>query len=315
MDPRLSVVIPTYNRADVLRKCLAAFAAQTAAPGDFEIIVADDGSTDSTREVATREVAAAAGKEFAQYVYQPNAGANAARNRAIRMAKAPVVLLINDDTIPTPEMVARHIEMHERHPEEAVAVLGRVTAAPELPHSRIAALHLDLAFARLEAGALLDWHSFFTCNVSVKRSLIERGGWFDEGLRYHEDLELAERLDRIGLKVLYCPEALGYHDHLITEAEYFRVAEREALALVKWSRKAGHLLSELGALGFEPGMRGRARLKSRAFGLIVNKATWGFWTRAARACPEAWNRFALAVYSRVYHSIKAHHVRRYLKEC
>lgn len=110
-DPVLSVIIPTYNRADTLRLCLWAFDRQeTDAP--FEIVVCDDGSTDGTGAVIDRAVATA--RIPVVHLRQENAGANAARNRAIAAARGERLLIVNDDTIPVPGLVEAHRRAHAR---------------------------------------------------------------------------------------------------------------------------------------------------------------------------------------------------------
>ncbi len=268
--PALSVIVPTYNRSRVLYKCLRALEAQSCGAGEFEVLVSDDGSPDDTHGVVESFIAR--GRLQLRYLQQPNSGANAARNRAARAANGPLLLFINDDTIATPGMIAEHLSGHRDYSDPRVAVLGRVTASTELPHSRLAALHLDRAFAALAGRTELDWRSFYTCNVSVKKALLEQGGFFEEGIRYHEDLELSERLSHHGLRVLYRPAALGYHDHFLTEDEFLAVARREARALAAWARKAPHLTPVLAEFGFEPGLPTGRRVKHAAAGLIFNRS-------------------------------------------
>jgi glycosyltransferase involved in cell wall biosynthesis len=303
--PALSVIVPTYNRARVLAKCLRALEAQNGGTTEFEVLVSDDGSPDDTCGVVESFIGR--GGLRLRYLQQPNSGANAARNRAARAAQAPLLLFINDDTIATPGMIAEHLSGHREYADPRVAVLGRVTVSPELPHSRLAALHLDRAFAALTGRTELDWRSFYTCNVSLKKDLLERGGFFEEGIRYHEDLELSERLSHHGLRVVYRPAALGYHDHFLTEEEFLAVARREARALAAWARKAPHLTSLLGEFGFEPGLPAGRRMKHAAAGLIFNRWTISLWRAAAYACPM--ESLSLKVYEQVYQSVRRRELR------
>jgi glycosyltransferase involved in cell wall biosynthesis len=303
--PALSVIVPTYNRARVLAKCLRALGAQNCGTAEFEVLVSDDGSPDDTCGVVESFIAR--GELQLRYLQQPNSGANAARNRATRAANTPLLLFINDDTIASPEMLAEHLKGHRESPDPRVAVLGRVTVSPELPHSRLAALHLDRAFAALAGRTELDWRSFYTCNVSVKKALLEQGGFFEEGIRYHEDLELSERLSHHGLRVVYRPAALGYHDHFLTEDEFLAVARREARALAAWARKAPHLIPQLAEFGFEPGLPAARRMKHGATGLIFNRWTIALWRAAAGACPL--ESLSLRLYQQVYQSVKRRELR------
>ena len=163
----LSIIIPTYNRAHILKKCLHAIEKQEKIDNHgLEIIVVDDGSTDDTEEV-TRTFSRNS-KWAVQYLKQTNQGANAARNKGIRLAKGRLLLFINDDILPTPKMVYDHLTTHQHYPEQNIGVLGRVCISSDIPYSPISKLHLDAGFDRLDDKEWLDWTAFFTCNVSVK---------------------------------------------------------------------------------------------------------------------------------------------------
>jgi len=297
--PRCSVIIPTYNRAPVLRRCLDALAAQTTPPGTMQIIVADDGSTDGTGEAAAAW-AASAGIPVV-YFRQENAGANAARNAAIRISAAPLLLIINDDTIAVPGLLAAHLALHEAHPALGVAVLGRMTIDPSLPPSLFAALHHDASFCAFAGRAELGWEAFFTCNLSVKRDFLLRFGLFDEALRWHEDIELGERLAPHGLRLLYCPEALGYHHHLLTEADYLRIAVREGGSLVQWQRArsaAGLPDNVILRQALNPAVR------HRLADLALNRWTLGPALATARALGPVRPALARLLYARIFQRLK-----------
>src|SRR4029077_9111422 len=81
MEPRISAVIPAFNREKTIGRAIETAWAQTRPP--FEIIVVDDGSTDNTAAVV------AAYRDSVRYICQPNAGASAARNHGVELATAP----------------------------------------------------------------------------------------------------------------------------------------------------------------------------------------------------------------------------------
>jgi GT2 family glycosyltransferase len=311
-NPRLSVVIPTYNRSAVLGRCLDALRDQGDAARHCELIVADDGSGDDTLALARSRAAAFAGDASAPAVVvltQANAGANRARNRAIAVARGAVLLFINDDTIARPGFLATHLQAHDAEPDERVAVLGRVTVSPELPPSRLAPLHLDRAFASLADGEWLDWRAFFTCNVSVKATLLARGGLFEEGIRYHEDLELAQRLSHHGLRVWYRAAALGWHDHFLTEREFFAIAAREARALATWARLQPQLAPLLGTLGYEPAQPLARRLRHRLLDALVGGPLAPAWRALARHAPAALEPLSRRLYDQLYQCLRRSHLR------
>ena len=198
--PALSIIIPTLGRADTLRLTLRAFDHQeTQAP--FEIVVCDDGSTDATGTVISRAVAT--GRVPVVHLRQENAGANAARNRAIAAARGARLLIVNDDTIPTPGLVAAHLAAHARRGGRETAILGRMTIDPALPFSAFSALHHDASYDALAGRVEVGWDAFLTCNVSVDRAFLEAAGGFDPALTWHEDIELGERLARRGMRLFY----------------------------------------------------------------------------------------------------------------
>jgi glycosyltransferase involved in cell wall biosynthesis len=304
------VIVPTYNRAGVLSKCLEALMEQDCPGERYDIVVADDGSTDGTAAVAERF--ARRGAPRVVYFHQQNAGANRARNRAIGLVRGELLLLINDDILATPGMLSEHLGTHDQNPDERIAVLGRVTISPDLPPTPLAALHLDRAFKALGERRRHDWRAFFTCNLSLKKSLLDRGGLFEERIRYHEDLELGERLSRHGLEIVYRPEALGYHHHALTEEELLAIAAREARALAIWSSLAPHLREELGALGLEPALPPGRRLRHIAADLLFNPATEGAWRYLARG---DWNRrAAVFLYGQIYLAARRRHLKRELRQ-
>lgn len=303
--PELSVIVPTYNRSAVVARCIQALCRQTCDNQLFEIIVSDDGSQDDTAAV----VAAQADSQAVsiRYLHQPNAGANRARNRAIGIAHGRLLLLINDDTIALPDMLAEHLAEHGRHPEAHIAVLGRMTVSPELAVSRLAPLHLDRAFEHLRDGAVLDWRAFFTCNVSVKKALLDRCGLFEERMRYHEDLELAWRLSAFGLQVIYRAQALGWHHHFLNEDEFLSIAEREARSLHTWARLAPMARPMLASLGYEPAATGLRVWRHRLLDIAVNRHTeppWRWLARSLPPQPAPFRRMTLAIYDQLYQSRK-----------
>src|SRR6478609_4576243 len=107
MPYRVSVVIPTYNRWDKLRRVLDGYHTQSIPVADFELLVCDDGSTDETSD-RVRAYAADAPYTL-RHLRQENSGPATARNRGLRAAEAPVVVMTDDDCVPHPDLLARHL--------------------------------------------------------------------------------------------------------------------------------------------------------------------------------------------------------------
>jgi len=130
ISQKLSVVIPTYNRQDLLRKALEGYSKQSARQEILEILVVDDGSTDATRSLVARYREESALP--VRYLRQESKGAGAARNHGVREARGAIVLFGDDDIVPAPNLVGEHLAWHDKYPDPAVAVLGQVILAQEI---------------------------------------------------------------------------------------------------------------------------------------------------------------------------------------
>jgi len=106
--PKVSVIIPTYNRANFVTKAIDSVLAQ--AFNDYEIIVIDDGSTDNTREVLKPY------RDKIQYIHQKNSGVSAARNAGIKIAKGEWIAFLDSDDEWMPEYLSWQMEQARQNP-------------------------------------------------------------------------------------------------------------------------------------------------------------------------------------------------------
>lgn len=296
--PEISVVIPTYNRREVLRICLDALGRQSIAPSCYEVIVGDDGSTDGTdRMVGTVSTTL---PMVVRYFRQENSGPGAARNRGLQLARAPLVLILNDDTIATPGLLAEHLRMHSAFPAPEVAILGRVTISPDVPPSIFARLHLDGTFVHFADGEELDWTAFITANLSVKRDFLLAHGLFRAHLFPHEDLELGERLRHRGLRIMYSARALGFHLHHLTESDYLRNATADGRALARWYRLDPALEPILVRFGLNGTAPLRKALRHRVADLVITPSSFPLLLRLARGLAAVHSPSALVLYRKLF---------------
>ena len=217
----ISVVIPTYNRADHLLRCLAALQHQTIGPSKFEVIVVDDGSTDETHNRLRPFITTG----FVRYFRQDNSGPARARNVGIRAATGQIILFLGDDIMAAPQLLEEHLSYRRRFTGEPLAVLGFTEwsdTADVTPLMNYQGLG-QFGYHRIQEGSVdpdnLSYKYFYTCNGSVDRQfLLDNDLFFDEDYVYAmgEDGELAYRMQQKGLRIVYDPRALAYHEHHTT---------------------------------------------------------------------------------------------------
>lgn len=201
-----SVIIPTYNRLPILTKCLRALEAQWVPPeagvAGYEAIVVDDGSTDGTIAWLGDRTA-----EFphVRLLEQGHQGPAAARNRGVAAAKGDTIIFIDSDLVVTEVFLASHAAALQQAGSDRAFTYGRV----------INTCNFDDPTA--EPFKITDFSAayFATGNVAIARHWLEAAGLFDTEFQLYgwEDLELGVRLKRLGLKLIKCPAAVGYHWH------------------------------------------------------------------------------------------------------
>jgi GT2 family glycosyltransferase len=236
----LSVVIPTRDRWPILARTLAALEAQSVR--GFETIVVVDGMDQQPPDVVAR------------VVVKEHGGPGAARNLGATTSDRPLVLLLGDDMIPTPDLVAGHLARHNAEPAPEVAVLGHVDWHPEVPRSRLLRW-IDWSGTQFDfrniVGAEAGFGRFYSCNVSLKRSFFLDAGGFDEDFVFdYEDLDCGWRLGERGMRLLYQPDARAFHLH---EYDWPRLVRR-------WESRAGaEQLMAAKHSWFEPWFEARIR--------------------------------------------------------
>jgi glycosyltransferase involved in cell wall biosynthesis/tetratricopeptide (TPR) repeat protein len=244
-DLDFSVVLPTFNRQQTLALCLDALARQTFPAARFEVIVVDDGSNDGTAAFCRGFRAT-----FSfSCLRQTNAGAGAARRRGVQHARGKLLLLINDDTIASPDLLALHYESHQKYSAERQAVLGDFRFPPAAMDRALTRFLTESPFlfpqAKLESGIHWDYTKFVTCNTSVRRDAVIGVGSFDPEFRIAEDSELGLRLSRRGYFVRYLPEARAQHWHLpFTVPDLVRRARAYGTMQLQFLRKHPGLLGD-----------------------------------------------------------------------
>ncbi len=187
--PRISVIIPTYNRAHHLKAAVSSVLNQTYT--DLELIIVDDGSTDATREV---------GEQFChldnrvRYLYQNNGGPSAARNMGIRAARGDFIAFLDSDDYWMPIKLAEQLAIAEQDARIGVVYCnwewvlegGLVSPGVSPPDPSFATMYEALLYYNVvdeSASAAL-----------VRAECFDQVGLFDESLRHAEDWDMWIRI-------------------------------------------------------------------------------------------------------------------------
>jgi glycosyltransferase involved in cell wall biosynthesis len=208
--PRVSVVIPTRQRRDAVRRALESLGAQTVPSDAYEVVVSVDGSTDGTGEMLERldvpftlQVAAA-----------PARGRAAACNAGLAVARGDVVILLDDDMQAVPEFIERHRAHHLDSTRRCV--MGGVPVRLD-ERSPLAARHVAARFKAhsdtiARPGHVFVPRDFYSGNASVRADVLREVGRFDEsfGVYGNEDVELGVRLRRAGVELHFDPAAMAH---------------------------------------------------------------------------------------------------------
>jgi GT2 family glycosyltransferase len=217
-EPFISVIIPTYNRPERLRRCLDALCETTYPPDRFEVVVVDDGS----REPVDAVVDAVRDRLDVRLVRQANAGPASARNAGAAVAHGEFLAFTDDDCRPAPGWLDSLAGAHADTPE---ALLGGWTenALPENPYARVSQHLVSYLYGYYNergGGA-----SFFTSNnFAVPAEAFRRLGGFDTAfpLAAGEDREFCDRWREGGLPLRYVPEAVVHHEHAMALRGFWR---------------------------------------------------------------------------------------------
>ena len=180
--PKVSVIIPTHNRRELVREAIASVLAQSFS--DFELIVVDDGSEDGTAEAV---------REFldVRYVYQPNRGVSAARNHGVSLSTGELIAFLDSDDLWQPCKLERQVVFFVEHAEaqicqtEEIWLRNGVRVNPHNKHRKVGG---DI-FARSLELCLVSPSA-----VMMRRELFEHIGGFDEALPACEDYDLWLRI-------------------------------------------------------------------------------------------------------------------------
>ena len=205
--PELSVIVASHNRRDLLRRCLDSLCRQSADPQSFEVVVADDGSSDGTAAM----VEAFETPFRLRLLGLERGGKSAALNQAIAAADGAVCLFLDDDIIASPELVAEHLTAHRR--ESMTLGIGAITQQPIATNDWYARSFAQGWNEHYEEKPQerIGWIDCYGANFSAPRAVLLEVGDFKD-IPTAEDIEMGFRLERAGCIPTFLPRAHGIHD-------------------------------------------------------------------------------------------------------
>ena len=220
----ISVVIPTYNRLPILQKCLVAMERQIFTDSkvtDYEIILVDDGSSDRTLAWLAEN---RANLPHVKVIEQNHQGAAAARNLGVKSAAGDTIVFIDSDLVVTETFL-------QCHADALLKGEGDLNSDRLFTYGAVINTN-NFENPTSEPYKITDFSAayFATGNVAIARKWLDEAGLFDTGFQLYgwEDLELGVRLKKLNLKLIKCPEAVGYHWHPAFNLEQIpQMIERE----------------------------------------------------------------------------------------
>ncbi len=308
----LSVIIPTRNRANLLKWALESIANQNLSQECFETIVVDNGSTDDTRGVVD-----SFGNKIAniRYFYEDTPGLHAGRHKGLKEAKADILVYADDDIEAFPTWLEGIAEAFE---DKDVGLVGgkNLPKFETQPPNWLDQLWQKNQFGKMiPSYSLLDFgdkiceipHNYiWGCNYSIRKEvLIKAGGFHPDGmpphlLKYRGDGEgaLSRKVQQIGWKTLYHPSASVYHlvpsARLTTRYIYRRHFSQGISGSYTWVRRHMRLDFKLRLIIFQKKLKSYAILSvSKPVRRTMQKGFWDgvtFHQRALHQDPEllAW---------------------------
>lgn len=298
---KVSVIICTHNRAEILDKVLSNLISQTLDFSFYEIIVVDNASTDNTKKIVEKY-----SKKFTnlKYIYEPKLGLSRARNRGVKEARGKIITFIDDDAIPVKNWIEEHLKTYEKF-EDTVAVGGKVLL--KLPErinlNKFELIKDHLGYFNLGDKIIkMKWPDYPRgCNFSIMKEKITGDILFNEKLFLYNDEQFffyKEIVTKNSFNILYNPYALVFHlvpmERLTIKfflKRYFyqgvsdRIMEKDLFPQEKLKKKIKNFIFNTGGIikrffiMFNPFIPNKLRVKVlcelfRNFGYLIKMLTY-----------------------------------------
>lgn len=246
MRPRVSIVVPVFNRLELTRNCMSAVVRNTP-PDSYELVVVDNASSDGTREWLLAQQQECA---LHAVINLENRGFAAACNQGARAARGQYVLFLNNDTEVEPNWIEPLIDVLDTEPQVGAVGSKLLFADRTIQHAGVIvvdhrklgdpllALHI---FARLpeahpDANARRSYKAVTAACMLVRRDAFWLCGGFDESYwNGYEDIDLCFALAQRGFSIVYEPRSVVIHHESQSGPERWRCAKGNVARLhAKW---------------------------------------------------------------------------------
>jgi glycosyltransferase involved in cell wall biosynthesis len=249
--PALSIVLPTYNRADRLPQAIDSALRQTAAPETYEIVVVDNNSTDDTAKIIRALASADSRSGCVRYILETRQGVAHARQAGIDSARAPLIAFFDDDVRVSPNWVDTILRTFAERPD-LDCIGGKVLPVWSVPPPAwLTPTHwAPLALQDFGDGPMLvsasNQRGLISANLACRKTLLDRIGGFSpmfqrvkDVIGSLEDDEWNRRLWKSGGAALYVPDLVAWAD--VPSDRLTRAYHR------RWHRGHGHFYAMLRA--------------------------------------------------------------------
>ena len=221
-SPIISIITPTYNRANELKHLYRSLQQQSINLGLFEFIISDDGSTDSTKSMVQKWVAES--EILIKFITQKNQGPGAARNHGMQAAKGDLILFIDSDCEAHPDWIKIIYDEYQKNSFDA---FGGPDAAKD--DFSLLQKSIDFSMTSFFTTGGMRGHSekmmakFFprTHNMGIKKSIYNKVGGFGN-LRHGQDIEFSNRIRKSGARIKFFIKAIVYHRRRTSIKQFFK---------------------------------------------------------------------------------------------
>jgi glycosyltransferase involved in cell wall biosynthesis len=217
MTAEISIIICTYNREKFIGDCLACLSLQTLDPSKWEVIIIDNNSTDNTPLIVKEFISTHPTLPF-RYVFEPQKGLSAARNRGIQESNSNIICFIDDDAEAVPGFAAALLEFMKKHPQAAGAggkVLPKYSEIPEPAWmNKYLAGFIGLVDHGKEEKLFSGKMKYpIGCNMTYRKEILLQAGGFNNQLTFRgDDKHIYFMVSKLNPRIYYIPTALVFHN-------------------------------------------------------------------------------------------------------